>query len=190
MGTSRNDRSPMTPPWKMALAVVGTSDVPASRQGTEIWRAVAAERGEKLLRDFSNQSLAEACRWMSQPLSVQEALTRFQQATKYESNAGLAIDMGRRALARCAAEKGDATSFVGELFAEAVSYYVSRDLPSYVGARGRIADASEAIRLKHALREATKQQVKSLGQPKLGPREWRGYISTVLKTLQGGGTSE
>lgn len=190
MGTSRNDRSPMTPPWKMALAVVGTPDVPAFRQGTEIWRAVAADRGEKLLRDFSNRSLAEASRWMSQRLSVQEALARFHQATMYESNAGLAIDMGRRALVRCAAEKGDATSFVGELFAEAISYYVSRDLPSYVGAKGRIPSASEAIRLKEALRETTKQQVKSAGEPKLGPREWRGYISTVLKTLQSGGTSE
>jgi len=108
----------------------------------------------------------------------------------YESNAGIAIDMGRRALIRCAAEKGGATSFVGELFAEAISYYVSRDLPSYVGAKGRIPSASEAIRLKEALRETTKQQVKSAGEPKLGPREWRGYISTVLKTLQGGGTSE
>jgi hypothetical protein len=190
MGTSRNDRSPMTPPWKMALAVVGTPDVPVSRQSLEIWRAVAADRGEKLLRDFSNRSLAEACRWMSQQMPVNEVLARFQRETMYESNAGLAIDIGRRALARCAAERGDATSFVGELFAEAVSYYISRDLPSYVGARGRIPSNGDAIRLKEALRESTKQRVRSMGEPKLGPREWRGYISSVLRTLKGEGTAE
>src|SRR6266851_7293053 len=185
MGTSRNDRSPMTPPWKMALAVIATPDVPASRQSLEIWRAVAADRGDKLLRDFSNRSLAEACRWMSQRLPVHEALARFQRETKYESNAGLAIDIGRRALVRCAAERGDAAAFIGELFAEAASYYISRDVPSYVGARGRITSTSEAIRLKEVLRESTKQKVRSVGEPKLGPREWRSYISNVLNTLKG-----
>jgi hypothetical protein len=50
VGTSRNDRSPMTPPWRMALAILGTPDVPASRQGMEIWKAVAADRGPKLIR--------------------------------------------------------------------------------------------------------------------------------------------
>src|SRR2546427_5929708 len=167
MGTSRNDRSPMTPPWKMALAVLATPDVPPERQSIEIWKAVAADRGQKLVRDFSNPSLAEACRWVSQGLSVQEALTRFNRSTLYESNAGLAIDMGRRALARCAAERGDAASFVGELFSEAVSYYASRDLPSYVGAEGRISNSSDVIRLKETLRETTKQQVRCLGQPRL-----------------------
>src|SRR4029077_2218838 len=128
--------------------------------------------------------------WISQGVSVQEALERLNRATRYESNAGLAIDMGRRALARTAAAKGDAASFVGELFAEAVSYYISRDLPSYVAARGRIPNTSETIRLKEALRESTKRQVTSIGAPRHTPREWRRYISQVLKSLQGGGVVE
>jgi hypothetical protein len=187
MGTSRNDRSPLTPPWRMALAVLGTPDVPAVRQSLEIWRAVAADRGPKLMRDFSNQSIADACRLVSQKLPVEEALAKFNSSTLYESDAGLAIDMGRRALTRCVAQGGDAASFVGELFAEAVSYYASRDLPSYVAARGRIETSSDAIRLKETLRETTKQQVKSVGDPKLGPKEWKNYISKVLTVLQGGG---
>ena len=189
MGTSRNDRSPMTPPWKMVAAVIGTPDVPPLRQGIEIWRAVAADREEKLLRDFSNRSLAEACQWLSKGMPAQEAVVKFRHATMYEHSAGLAIDMGCRALARSAAQGADAASFVGELFAEAVSYYMSRDLPSYVGARGRIGNTSEAIRLKEAVRESTKQQVKSVGEPQFG-RQWRGYIARVLKTLQGGGAAQ
>ncbi len=189
MGTSRNDRSPMTPPWRMALAVLGTPDVSASRQSMEIWKAVAADRGPSLLRDFSNRSIADACRLVSQGLSVEEALTKFNASASYESRAGLAIDMGRRALTRCVAERGNAASFVGELFAEAVSYYASRDLPSYVGAAGRIATSSDAIRLKETLRETTKRQVKSVGDPKLGTKDWRKYISRVLGVLQSGGES-
>jgi hypothetical protein len=189
MGTSRNDRSPQTPPWKMALAVLGTPDVPVSRQNTEIWRAVAADRGEKLIRDFSNTFLANACRWVVQGLPVNEAVRRYNASTRHESGAGLTIEMGRRALARCAARKTDAVTFVAELFAEAVSYYASRDLPSYVAASGRVSNTSETIKLKESLRETTRRQVKGLGEPRLGARRWRGYISEVLKALQGGGGS-
>jgi hypothetical protein len=184
MGTSRNDRSPITPPWKMVFAILGTPDVPAERQSMEIWRAVAADRGPKLVRDFSNQHLAEACRWVSEGLSVQKAMEDFNRSTSHESDAGLAIDMGRRALVRCAAVRGDATNFVGELFAEAISYYVSRDLPSYVGSEGRVSSSSDAIRLKTTLREITKQQVRSAGTPKVRPQEWGEYIGRVLRILQ------
>lgn len=186
MGTSRNDPSPKTPPWKIALAVLGTPEFPPIRQSAEIWKAVAADRGERLARDFSNDSLAEACRWVAEGLSVEESLSRFDKSTLYESDAGLAVDMGRRALVRCAAEGGDAASFVGELFAEAVSYYASRDLPSYVGAEGRVSTTSDVIQLKESLRETTRKQVRSLGQPRLGPGEWREYITMVLRVLQSG----
>src|SRR5262245_22973742 len=115
MGTSRNDRSPTTPPWRMAVAVLGT-EVSVPRQSLEIWRAVAADRGLKLLSAFANASLAEACRLVSTEVSVEEALSRFNTLTRYESGAGIVIDMGRRALARSVAEHGDESTFVGELF--------------------------------------------------------------------------
>jgi hypothetical protein len=180
----------MTPPWKMALAVVGSRDVAASRQNMEIWRAVSADRGQKLVRDFSNHSIAEACRWLASGVSAEEAVRRFNKATMHESSAGLTIDMGRRALARCAARKADPATFMGELFAEAVSYYASRDLPSYVGAKGRVSNTSETIKLKDSLRETTRELVKSVGAPKLERAAWSSYISSVLKVLQSGGTSK
>ncbi len=95
--------------------------------------------------------------------------------------------MGRRALARCAAQRTDATGFVGELFAEAISYYSSRDLPSYVGAVGRVPTASAAISLKDNLRQTTKEQIRALGSPQLTPTGWRRHITRVLKALQGEG---
>jgi hypothetical protein len=190
MGTSRNDRSPATPPWKAAWAVLGAPDVPAARQSMEIWRAALADRGDAMLRDFSSESLREACRLASSGLSPQEAVARFNEITRYESNAGLAIDMGRRAVARCAAEHGSAVQFVAELFSEAVSYYASRDLPSYVAAGGRISSSSEAIQLKNSLREVTKKQVESVGEPRLGPRRWPEYVARILSVLQTGGIPE
>lgn len=190
MGTSRNDRSPKTPPWRIAWAVLGAKEVPASRQCMEIWRAAAADRGEKMLRDFSNRSLAEGCRLASSGLSPQDAVAKFNEMARYESDAGLAIDMGRRAVARCAAEHGSPVQFVAELFSEAVSYYASRDLPSYVAAAGRVSNSSDAIRLKESLRQVTKQQVENVGEPRLGAQQWQRYVARVLNVLQGRGTLE
>jgi hypothetical protein len=171
----------------MALAVVGTSDVGADRQSVEIWKAVAADRGDKLFRDFANPALAAACGYVVEGLPVNDALARFDRSTLHESSSGLALEMGRRALARCTAKRADATSFVGELFAEAVSYYASRDLPSFVAAEGRVANTSDAIRLKDSLRQATRDQIRTLGTPRLSTKEWRSYISKALKLLQGEG---
>ena len=187
MGTSRNDRSPSTPPWRMALAVVGAPDVSPARQSLEIWKAVAADRGESLLRDFSSPALAEACRYVARGLPVNEAIAQFDRSTLREGDTGLALEMGRRALARCAAQRTDATGFVGELFAEAVSYYSSRDLPSFVGAAGRVPTTSAAISLKDNLRQTTKEQIRALGPPQLTPKGWRRHVTKVLKTLQGEG---
>jgi hypothetical protein len=187
MGTSRNDRSPLNPPWRMALAVIGTPETPPDRQCLEIWRAVAADRGEKMLNDFASKPILEACRLASAELTPQDAIARFNAATRYESDAGLVIDMSRRALARCAAERGGATQFVSELFTEAVSYYASRDLPSYVAAPGRIATSSDAIALKDSLRSVTRQQVQSVGEAELAPKQWRQYIGKVLNVLRSGG---
>ncbi len=187
MGTSRNDPSPRTPPWRIALAVVGTPDVSPSRQSLEIWRAVAADRGENLLRDFGNPALAAACGYVQEGVPVHDALTLYDRSILHESDAGLALEMGRRALARCTAQKSDAVSFIGELFAEAVSYYASRDLPGFVAAEGRVENTSSAIRLKDSLRQTTREQVKVLGNPRLAPKEWKAYIAKVLKALQSGG---
>jgi hypothetical protein len=165
--------------------VVGAPDVSPARQSLEIWKAVAADRGEGLLQDFSSPALAEACRYVAQGLSVNDAIAQFDRSTLREGAAGLVLDMGRRALARCAAQRTDATGFVGELFAEAVSYYSSRDLPSFVGAAGRVPTTSDAIRLKDSLRQTTKEQIRPLGPPQLTPTGWRRHITRVLKTLQG-----
>lgn len=189
MGTSRNDRSPLTPPWKMALAVIGAPEIPPARQSLEIWKAVAADRGEKLLRDFASPVLAAACRDIANRVPLSEALEHFDRSALHESNTGLALEAGRRALARCAAKRTDATGFAGELFAEVVSYYVSRDLPSFVAARGRIASTGEAIRLKDKIRQETREQIRELGSPGLSQREWKAYINRVLKSLQGQGGS-
>ncbi len=185
MGTSRNDRSPEIPTWKPALAVIGRTDVPADRQLTEIWRAAYGERGERLLYDLSQPSLAVACQLVDEKVPVYRALNQFDEINQRENRAGLAIEIGRRALARCAASGASSLDFVRELFGEATAYYASRDLPSFVAAENRVASNSEGIALKQALQNEAKQAVKELGNPPLDPASWSDHVSRVLSSLRG-----
>lgn len=185
MGTSRNDASPDTPAWKPALRVLGDPKIPSERQCLELWRAAESDRGENFLRDFSNPAIAEACRYVSKGLDVKEALRNFDNVSLREGASGIVVDMARRALARCTATKSEPLSFVSEVFSEAISYYASRDLPSFVGARGRVSSMSDSIQLKRTLRDITRLRVREAGQPKLQHKAWKKYISKVIHHLTG-----
>ena len=184
MGTSRNDRSPDTPPWRVALAVLGRSDVPIERQSREIWMAAHADRGDKLIRDLSHPALAKACKAVESNLPLSRALQNYQESMQYEEASGFVLEMGKRALIRSVSSSKTATEFVGELFAETVSYYASRDLPSYVGSSGRVQTMNQSIALKEQLREVARQAVRSAGSPGFSPKDWYKYINGIVSGLK------
>lgn len=190
MGTSRNDPSPNTPPWRMARAALGREQIGPERQIEALWRAAAADRGERLEQAFAEPVLASACAIAGRAGSVVEALNGFDTAVAEQGAAGLAVDMGRRALARTAARGGTAAEFAGELFAEAASYYAARDLPSYVGAAGRVQSAADSLQLKSEFRRVTKEMVGRVGVPATDPEGWRRYVGGVLQTLTGTGARQ
>lgn len=187
MGTSRNDRSPDTPPWRLTLASLGAGAVPADRQASEIWRAAVADRADKLFKDFGAPVLAEASQLVGKRLSTPQTIQAFDDVTRQSRATGLAVEMARRALARASASEVGATGFAAELFAEATSYYASRDLPSVVGLPGRVETASAVIALKEQLRSAARNAVQRCRQPAPGPQAWRRFVETVIKELQGHG---
>src|ERR1035438_4136459 len=151
MGTSKNVGSPDTPPWKMALAVLGRPDVPVARQNREIWRSVQAERGPETADDFSHPAVAVACRLAAESSDVRVSLSAYEEHLASQNKSGFAVEIAKRALARTVRAQQGPEGFARELFAEATSYYASRDLPSFVGSRGRVSTTSEAIALKTSL---------------------------------------
>jgi hypothetical protein len=116
--------------------------------------------------------------------SVAEALFAYDEATLHLSDVGLAVDLGRRALVRAAAKNSGAIGFAGELFAEAASYYVSRDLPSFVAAPDHILNSSSAIALKEELRNVARQAAFIAGEPADDRRGWNRYVARVITVLQ------
>lgn len=185
MGTSRNDRSPSNPAWKPALAVLGRPDIKPERQLQEIWRSAYGERGERLIGEFAHPSLPEACRLLTtKTVQMQEALTRFEDVSSREVGTSFAVELGKRALARCIAASATPTRFVQELFAEATSYYASRDLPSYVGAKGRVETVAQSIALKDALKNIAMTVAGTVGEPRLDTAGWTRHVAQVITTLR------
>jgi hypothetical protein len=185
MGTSRNDPSPNTPPWRPALAAVGHQSIPPERQEAEIWRAASAERETQLVDDLGHPVLSAAASIAAEKLGVLESLTRFDELVRSQDDARFAFDMGRRALARAASRQAGREGFAAELFAEATSYYVSRDLPTALGRPGYIETASAAIDLTDRIRTSVRERVRTAGAPPPTAEQWRPYVRGVLSILRG-----
>lgn len=185
MGTSKNVRSPNIPPWKPFLAVVGRPDIPVDRQARELWRAAYADRGPRLEDDFSQITLAVACELAATSRNVQTALREYDAANQREHRAGLGVEIGRRALARSVGRGSGRSGFAEDFFAEASSYYASRDLPSFIGAAGRVKNTSSAIELKNAITRVTREQVSRIGMPRTDAEGWASFVRSALMVLRG-----
>lgn len=185
MGTSRNVASPNTPPWKMALAVLGRPDVPVSKQNREIWLSVQAERGSEATDEFSQPALATACRLASESSDVRVSLQTYEEHLASRGKGGFAVEIAKRALVRAVHSKQGAEGFARELFAEATSYYASRDLPSFIGGGDRVNTTTAAIALKASLKETTRLIVQSAGTPAIDPEGWAKYVGSVFRKLRG-----
>ena len=89
-------------------------------------------------RDLSHPLLAESWSFPEKVYAPHQALQSFDEAALHVANVGLAVEFGRRALARCTLEAATPRSFALELFSDAIGYYVARDLPSVVAVQGRV----------------------------------------------------
>lgn len=184
MGTSRNDPSPPTPSWKAARAVLGKTDVTVAMQVREVCRAAAHDRGGALQRELSHPLLAKAWQLSKEGLSPHQALATFDEAAHHVANVGLAVEFGRRALARSTLQAPTVTSFASELFSDAISYYVARDLPSVVAVEGRVKAVSDALKLKSSIRSFVQSRVSDLGEPSKTRTGWQSFVSKVTDALQ------
>jgi hypothetical protein len=184
VGTSRNDASPSTPSWKAVLAVLGKTDASVEMQVREVSRAAAQDRDGALARDLSHPLMAAAWEMSRQGLPVERALNSYEDSALHVSNVGLAVEFGRRALARSTSQLPGTTSFSSELFSEAIAYYVARDLPTVVAVKGRVSTVSDAVRLKSSIREHVRASVSALGEPSPGVRGWRAFVTKVVDALQ------
>jgi hypothetical protein len=184
MGTSTNPRLPSTPLWTPATAVLGHLDWAPDRQGTEIWRAALADRNASLQNDLAGDLTAAASRLARAHRMVPTALSSFDTVVSTTDSIGVVVEFARRALAKAVADRSGSSGFAQELFAEAVSYYASRELPSIVGKASKIQTTGSWIALERQLRDFTRARVSAGEQPPSSERAWTTYVSRICNRLR------
>lgn len=183
MGTSTNQRSPGRPTWKLPQAVIGRNDVQSEAQSAEIWRAAAFDPETDVRRRLADPVIASACSLAGSASNPAEAISRYNGLLNESRVAGLFFDLARRALVRAVAQNSGSEGFGREVFAEAVGYYASRDLPSFVGKNGRIASATEIIALKNELQHHARMAASSEKVGKVTEERWNRFVANVVGKL-------
>ena len=128
----------------------------------------------------------ELARLASEVVSPAEAMDRFDAWASETRAIGLTVDLASAALGRVAAIGVGGQRFVAELFAELTDYYASRDLPSVVGAAGRVATPAAAIALKERLKDVARSQTLAEGPPPDSVDRWVAYIRRIVSRLAAG----
>ena len=186
MGTSSNQSSPNTPSWNIAQAALGSLSLDPEQQSEELWQSALTDRDERLTEELADPLLASACAIAEERISPALAVQSFDNTLSQQYAAGLTFDMAKRALARASAAESGSLGFAEELFAEATSYYASRDLPSFIGAPGHVQTTSDSIALKDNLRTIAREAARTASSIiTTDPGGWRSYISEVLASLRG-----
>jgi predicted Zn-dependent protease len=157
-------------------------------QVTELWRAAGSDRHAELIATFGDPVLVEAANIAGRANKPTRAAETFDNALDRDAKSGVLFDCARRALVRAVANDAGAAGFGSELFVEAANYYVSRDLPSFVGQAGRVPSASAALELKNDIREYTREAVRavasSLKSGKVATDQWNAFIEDALNALR------
>ena len=181
MGTSSNHRSRDIPSWTPARAVLGRLEVPVDVQSREIWRSALADQTALIQERLASDVVSFACSIAQSEKNPIAASSQLDERLHEAKSASLIDSIAKRALVRAVALGGGADRFGAELFAETVSYLASRDLPSYMGAEGRIKNAEGVIGLKNALQEQARSAAASVTL--FGAQSWGTYVNEVLRSL-------
>ncbi len=189
MGTSISQRSPETSNWR-AVAAGYTSDViSVERTVQEIWRAATNQPEGNLPADLGNPIVAECLRIAINSNSREEAAMLSSREIAFSGQASLAADIAQRAVVKAfRGEEDRVIAFTKSLFSEAGNYFVSRDLPGYIGDSGRARNISESISLKNDICEQIARTVSTVPRPDAISSDaaiWRSYVNDVVNRLAG-----
>jgi len=191
MGTSRNDPSPRTPPWKPIREVLGNPKVSLEIQSHEIWRAASSDREGRLITDLSNSCLSKGAEIAASAESPLQASKAFDSVVN-ELGGSFFTDIAKRALVRAVIGKQGAIGFASEFFAETASYYVSRDLAGVVGNKNKIKTSSDGVEFKTKLRDVAKntayknaEHLRSKGHLLEKNSDWSTFIVNTVSELKG-----
>lgn len=158
--------------------------MPPRKQLAEVWRAAIAQRGDGLLDALAHPAVATALgAALAQSGGAEAAVDAFETARSTAGAAGLQFDLARRAALRSVARGLDFNHTAAEFLAEVTDYFVSRDLPSFVGASGRVRNVADSESLRRSLRDLARSASLVRGRVS-GPKSWRRFVVGAVERLK------
>jgi len=183
VGTSSNHASPRTPSWAIARSLLGLEAGLPESQSRELWRAAMGDVEASPARLLAVDCVAKAYELAGSSRSAPEAFDQYDDYLISNRAGGLVADLARRALGRAVAQGEGKRTFAAEIFAETVSYYAARDLPSVIGGPGRVPIVSDSISLKESFRSIARQAALSRWESSLELAQWPGFVTSVCNAL-------
>ncbi|MBX3150298.1 hypothetical protein KF728_09140 [Candidatus Obscuribacterales bacterium] len=185
MGTSVSQMSPRTRGWNIVQTVYTTESIGVERAVTEIWRAATGE-ATNLATQLASPIVARIEQIASTSGSPTEIAMRVEMEIASSGSANFACEVARLAAIKTAQAPVESrqTLFREKLFAEASSYFVSRDISGFVGQNFRNQNVSEMVEFKQKAMESTTVSVRKSSE-QLKKASWSEYVAGIVDDLRG-----
>lgn len=183
MGTSVSQRSPNTGGWRAVSACYTAETIPVDRTATEIWRA-AAKQDNSLTEQLGSRTVAACVDAAHRNPSLESATRTIEEVSRAKQNTVVG-EFAKRMLMVKASGGAPADTPAAALFRQLTDYYVSRDIPGFVGADFRCKTVSELRHFKQQIADAVSAKVKAIErQERLSTTSWTDAYRVVLQKLQ------
>ena len=182
MGTSINQASPNTPGWKAVARCYTDAQIPINQTSAEIWRAAVTE-SPSLKQQLSSAVVEKCLEIASRRPSKDQALSEVKRLNQLKENSIIG-ELAKRAV--IASSVGNfRESPAAALFRQLTDYFVSRDIPGYVGERFRCKNISDLRAFKSALARSVVEKVSRIetATSQQNPT-WAQKLSAIVEGLK------
>jgi hypothetical protein len=183
MGTSVSQRSPNTGGWRAVSACYTSERIPVDRAAVEIWRA-ASKQDNSLIEQLGSQTVAAFVDAASRRPTPESAARTIEDISRSKQNT-IVGEFAKRMLMVTANGGTPTDTPAAALFRQLTDYYVSRDIPGFVGPDFRCKTTSELRQFKKQIGDAVSAKVNAIErQQKLSASSWIKKYQVVLEKLQ------
>lgn len=185
MGTSVNQRSPDTTPWKFVQQAYDDPNVPLDRALNLIWRAADLEQETRLTNLLGQPIIGSVAAVVGSAQSPSQAARDAVRLIVTNKASSLAADIARRAVVQSVGQEDAPQAFARRLFAEATNYLVARDLPGHVSKSGRAQNVADSLAFKQRIMDTAMAVVDRVPSPRaLDAQGWSSYVTAVVSALK------
>jgi hypothetical protein len=183
MGTSVSQRSPNTGGWRAVSACYTGESIPIDRTAVEIWRA-ASKQDNSLIEQLGSSTVAACVDAANRSPTPESAAITIEEISRSKENTVVG-EFAKRMLMVKASGGAPADTPVAALFRQLTDYYVSRDIPGFVGANFRCKTISELRHFKQKIADIVSAKVQAAEREgRLSGRSWAETYRVVLHKLQ------